>query len=169
MTPPAPDTARHSGPDATLPASGPALRDGDGNHAGRALLLVMLDIDPSVNEDEFNRWYFEEHISERLACPGFISARRFIAVHGQPRYLALYEIDSPDALSTPQYQDLARSPTTGNSVQHPTGSPRTFTMLQAFRNPTRNVYLEIQLLAASDSPTDAAQPTTLFDSGDPSA
>jgi hypothetical protein len=77
-------------------------------------------------------------------------------VRGQPRYLALYEIDSPDALATPQYQKLARSTTTGNSVEHPTGSPRTFTMLQAFRNPTRNVYLEIQLPAASDSPTDAA-------------
>jgi hypothetical protein len=116
----------------------------------------MLDIDPSVDEDEFNRWYFEEHIPERLACPGFISARRFIAVHGQPRYLALYEIDSPDALTTPQYQKLARSPATGNSVEHPTGSPRTFTMLQAFRNPTRNIYLEIQPPTASDSPPGTA-------------
>jgi hypothetical protein len=129
--------------------SGRELRGGTANHTGRALLLVMLDIDLSVDEDEFNRWYFEEHIAERLACPGFISARRFIAVHGQPRYLALYEIDSPDALTTPQYQKLARSPTTGNSVEQPTGTPRTFTMLQAFRNPTRNIYLEIQ------SPTDS--------------
>jgi hypothetical protein len=115
----------------------------------------MLDIDPSVDEDEFNRWYFEEHISERLACPGFISARRFVAVHGQPRYLALYEIDSPDALATPEYQELARSPATGNSVDRPTGSSRTFTMLQAFRNPTRNVYREIQPLADSDPPGSA--------------
>jgi hypothetical protein len=30
----------------------------------------MLDIDPSIDEDEFNRWYFEEHIRERLACRG---------------------------------------------------------------------------------------------------
>jgi hypothetical protein len=110
----------------------------------------LLDIDSSVDEDEFNRWYFDEHIAERLACPGFISARRFVAVHGQPRYLALYEIDGPDALATPEYQGLARSPVTGNSVDRPSGSPRTFTMLRAFRNPTRNVYREIQPLAVGD-------------------
>jgi hypothetical protein len=131
----------------------PVHPDGTANHTGSALLLVMLDIDPAVDEDEFNRWYFEEHIAERLACPGFISARRFIAVHGQPRYLALYEIDSPDALTTSEYQNLARSSATGNSVEHPTGTPRTFTMLQAFRNPTRNIYLEIQPPVAGGSPT----------------
>jgi hypothetical protein len=139
--------AGRSEPVPTQPTSGPALPDSPADDTGRALLLVLLDIDSSVDEDEFNRWYFEEHIRERLACPGFISARRFVAVHSHPRYLALYEIDSPDALATPEYQELARSPAIGNSVERPSGSPRTFSMLRAFRNPTRNVYREIQPLA----------------------
>jgi hypothetical protein len=130
-TPSTPDVAGGAGSQPALPT-------------GQALLLVMLDIDPSVDEGDFNRWYFDEHIAERLACPGFISARRFVAVQGQPRYLALYEMESPDALTTPEYQRLARSSITGNSVEHPVGTARTFAMLQAFRNPTRNVYLEIQ-------------------------
>jgi hypothetical protein len=110
----------------------------------RALLLVMLDIDPSIDEDEFNRWYFAEHIAERLECPGILSARRFRAVTSEPRYLALYELESPEALETNEYQELARSRLTGNSVDVPRGSDRTFAMLDGFRNTTRNVYVELE-------------------------
>jgi len=39
------------------------------------LLLFMTDIDPAL-EGEFNRWYEEEHLDERMAIPGFITARR---------------------------------------------------------------------------------------------
>jgi hypothetical protein len=109
-----------------------------------ALLLVMLDIDPSIDEDEFNRWYFEEHMPERLACPGFISARRFAAVEASPRYLALYEIEGPEAVQTEEYRSLARSRTTGNAVDNPKGSPRTFAMLEGFRSPKRNMHMEIE-------------------------
>jgi hypothetical protein len=103
----------------------------------------MLDIDPSIDEDEFNRWYFAEHVAERLACPWVLSARRFRAVAGQPRYLALYELARPEALETPEYRSLARSRLTGNSVDQPVGSERTFAMLDGFRNPRRDVYVEV--------------------------
>ena len=59
------------------------------------LLLFMTDIDPA-HEDEFNRWYEEEHLGERMAIPGFLSARRFQAVQGTPKYLAIYDLESPD-------------------------------------------------------------------------
>ena len=39
---------------------------------GKGLLLVMMDIDPEY-EGEFNRWYNEEHVPERLSVPGFLS------------------------------------------------------------------------------------------------
>jgi hypothetical protein len=107
------------------------------------LLLVMLDIDAAIDEDEFNRWYFAEHIAERLACPGVLAARRFRAVVGEPRYLALYELETPDALETEEYRSLARSRLAGNSVAEPRGSARTFAMLDGFRNATRNVYVEV--------------------------
>jgi hypothetical protein len=73
------------------------------NESPRALLLVMMDIDPE-HEEDFNRWYSEEHVPERLSVPGFVSARRFRAVEGSPRYLALYELDSPDVLQSDAYR-----------------------------------------------------------------
>jgi hypothetical protein len=72
---------------------------------GSGLLLVAADIDPE-NEVDFNRWYDEEHIAERLTCPGFVRARRFTALEGGPKYLALYELESPAALETDFYKNL---------------------------------------------------------------
>jgi hypothetical protein len=107
------------------------------------LLLVMLDVDPSVDEDEFNRWYFEEHVAERLACPGFVSARRFKIVEGEPRYLAIYELEGPEALQSEQYLEMAHSPEIGNNVENPVGSKRTLDMLGSFRGVIRNIYREV--------------------------
>ena len=72
---------------------------------GTGLLLVMIDIDPAYEED-FNRWYEEEHLPERLGCPGFLSARRFVSVEGEPKYLALYELDNPEVLETDAYKAM---------------------------------------------------------------
>ncbi|MFY9877786.1 MAG: hypothetical protein WCD65_03780 [Pseudolabrys sp.] len=54
----------------------------------QGLLLVMADIDPAIERD-FNQWYEQEHLSERMAIPGFLRARRFTAIEGSPKYLAL--------------------------------------------------------------------------------
>jgi hypothetical protein len=62
------------------------------------LLLMMTDIDPA-NEADFNRWYEEEHLDERMRIPGFINARRFTALEGGPKYLALYDLESPEYCS----------------------------------------------------------------------
>jgi hypothetical protein len=107
------------------------------------LLVVMLDVDPSVDEDEFNRWYFEEHVAERLSSPGFLSARRFKIVEGEPRYLAIYELEGPEALQTEQYLEMAHSPEIGDNVENPVGSRRTLDMLGSFRGVIRNIYREV--------------------------
>ena len=52
------------------------------------LLLFMTDIN-AAHETEFHRWYEEEHIPERLAIPGFLTARRFQTLEGSPKYLAI--------------------------------------------------------------------------------
>jgi hypothetical protein len=59
-------------------------------------------------EEEFNAWYDEEHLAERLAIPGFRSALRWVAdvPAGAGKYLATYELDSVEVLSSPAY--LAR-------------------------------------------------------------
>lgn len=72
---------------------------------GSSLLFVMIEVDPDF-EDELNRWYEEEHIPERLACEGFLNARRFQAVEGAPKYLATYELESPEVLKGAAYKRL---------------------------------------------------------------
>lgn len=67
------------------------------------LLLVMMEIPPE-HEEEFNRWYNEEHVPERLSIPGIVRARRFQAIEGSLKYLALYELESPDVLDTDAYK-----------------------------------------------------------------
>lgn len=73
----------------------------------RGLLLTMTEPPPQMAE-EFNAWYDGEHLPERLAIPGFRSARRWVAdvAPGEGRYLATYELDAEAVLSSPEY--LAR-------------------------------------------------------------
>jgi hypothetical protein len=68
----------------------------------RGLLLTLTE-PPAAMEEEFNAWYDTEHIPERLAIPGFRSARRW--VEGRS-YLATYELDSAKVLESADY--LAR-------------------------------------------------------------
>ncbi len=71
----------------------------------RALLHFTTDIDPAM-ECEFHRWYEDEHIPERMAVPGFQRALRFRAISGGPKFLALYDIESPDVLRSDAYLRL---------------------------------------------------------------
>src|ERR1700679_1992546 len=71
--------------------------------AGTGMLLTSMDIDPS-DEAEFNRWYDREHLEERVAIPGFLEARRYIAHQGSPKYLSLYSTDEFDVLDSPAYR-----------------------------------------------------------------
>ena len=73
------------------------------NDRARGLLSIWTDVEP-VHEADFNRWYDREHMQERVAIPGFQSARRFIAVGDCPRpYLALYYTDTLDVFRSEPY------------------------------------------------------------------
>lgn len=69
----------------------------------RGLLAVWTDI-PAALEADFNAWYDREHLAERASIPGFLNARRYIAVSAQPRYFALYETRSVAVLTSPEYR-----------------------------------------------------------------
>ena len=73
----------------------------------RGLLLTLTEPPPAM-EEEFNAWYDEEHLPERLAIPGFRSATRWVAdvPAGQGKYLATYELESAAVLQSATY--LAR-------------------------------------------------------------
>jgi hypothetical protein len=69
------------------------------------ILVTTVDIAPEA-EVEFNRWYNEVHLPEILACPGFVSCSRYEAVFGEPRYIAIYQLESEDALHTPEMRQV---------------------------------------------------------------
>src|ERR1700682_1498390 len=99
--------------------------------APRALLHVRLDTD-AADEDEFNRWYDEEHIPERLACPGFLGARRVKSVEGSPAYLTIYDLEGVTSPEQPAYKALSTN-----------RSERTKKMVASMRSLSRTVFVEM--------------------------
>jgi hypothetical protein len=71
--------------------------------AGKGMLLTSMNIEPS-DEPEFNRWYDREHLEERVAIPGFLEARRYVAHQGNPKYLSLYSTETFEVLDSPAYR-----------------------------------------------------------------
>lgn len=68
----------------------------------KGLLLVTME-PPAAFEEEFNDWYDTEHFPQRRGLPGFETASRWVCLSGWPRWLALYDLSSPEALKTPEY------------------------------------------------------------------
>jgi hypothetical protein len=71
-----------------------------------ALLIVTMEPSPPL-EEEFNDWYDTEHFPQRRTLPGFLSGSRWICLDGWPRYLALYVLESLNALATPEYHAVS--------------------------------------------------------------
>src|SRR5262249_41638932 len=83
----------------------------------RYKLLVLTNAVPG-RDDEFNRWYNEQHIPDALDVPGFAAAQRFAlapeqmpgAAPGRWRYLAIYDIES-DSLKATMTESMSRAGT----------------------------------------------------------
>ena len=76
---------------------------------GRLLFAISVDIDPEV-EDEWNEWYNSAHLPTVVGCPLYVAACRYKLERetaGMPRYWAVYEIESKEALRTPELQAIA--------------------------------------------------------------
>jgi hypothetical protein len=82
-------------------------------HIGRTVMVVMMDVDPA-DEEEFHRWYNQQHIPERLEIPGYVSARRFKLESGDDgmlKYMCLWEMEDSSALQHDMYQAQNADPT----------------------------------------------------------
>ncbi len=101
------------------------------------LLAVWMDIAPDL-EGELNRWYEEEHLPERVAIPGFLSARRYESSRGDPKYVALYDLDSPSVLSSDAYMKVRNNAT-----------PWTSRILPRLASSIRNEYELVQTIGAT--------------------
>ena len=77
---------------------------------GAGMLMVWCDV-PADKEADFNRWYNEEHLAERLSVPGFLSAARYEAVKGGPKHLAVYELENAAVMESEAYKKVSNNPT----------------------------------------------------------
>ncbi len=76
-----------------------------------ALLLNAMNVDPE-GEDDFNKWYDEEHIPALAAVPGTLCARRFKAPESQLKYVALYHLTSPEVVLSDAWKKAVDTPWT---------------------------------------------------------
>src|SRR5205814_8088337 len=70
---------------------------------------VYVDIGDQ-NVQEFNEWYHKDHLPELLSVLGILSAARYEAVKGGPKYLACYELESVVVMQTPAFNSRPRTP-----------------------------------------------------------
>jgi hypothetical protein len=75
--------------------------------ARNGFLLVLMQ--PPVNiEEEFNAWYDSEHVPERSAVPGVLTAIRFSSISAAaPKYLAMYDLETESVLESDAYKRVA--------------------------------------------------------------
>jgi len=75
------------------------------------ILAVWNDCD-RTREAEYESWYRNEHLPERVGVPGFRAGRRYEAVGGaSPRFFTYYEVDAPGVLVSPAYLERSNNPT----------------------------------------------------------
>src|SRR5919106_5494481 len=92
---------------------GVGLSDGGSTMAENqpmGLLGVWLHVPPE-REEEFNAWYNTEHIQQITSIPGFINGRRYLALEGVPKYLALYELHDETITAGGEFQHVMANPT----------------------------------------------------------
>ncbi len=111
---------------------------------GDGLIMVYCYV-ATEHEEEFNHRYNEEHIPERLSIPGVLNAARYQAVEGGPRYLACYELTSPEAWYAEAWQKWLRNPTAWSQRMSPSVIGTTY-----IRNLYRRIYPQ-------DVPAETAQ------------
>ena len=75
---------------------------------GTGLMIVWADI-PAEMEDDFNRWYNEEHLAELLSVPGVLSAARYEATSSGPKHMAVYELESAAVVETDAFKNRPRT------------------------------------------------------------
>ena len=75
------------------------------------ILAVWNDCD-RTREAEYESWYRNEHLPERVGVPGFRFGRRYEAIGGaSPRFFTYYELDAPGILVSAPYLERSNNPT----------------------------------------------------------
>lgn len=91
------------------------------------MLFVASDVEPA-DEVDFNRWYDQEHVEERVRIPGFLSGARYFSLEGGRKYLGLYRTESLAVFGSPGYRAAFEKQT-----------PWSVANLERMRQPVRRV------------------------------
>jgi hypothetical protein len=104
------------------------LATGSARSAGAETYYFFVFSNPVVgHEDEYNKWYNEQHAADVVAVPGFVTAQRFVKnelplyrmVDLQvPKYLIIYKIVTDDVEAV--FGEVNRRLKTGETVISPT-------------------------------------------------
>lgn len=110
---------------------------------GKGVLAIWNGIDRE-QEDEFLKWHVHEHIPDRIALPGFLRGRRYIALDGFPKYFNFYETASIADLDSPAYRQSLNHPSqwTGQVVSHFRDTSRTICQVASTRGRGEGAVLE---------------------------
>ena len=71
---------------------------------GKAVMVVFMEPAEGTKQ-EFNDWYNQYHVPERVSVPGILSARRYELCDGEGaiKYLAIYELEDEAVLQGEAY------------------------------------------------------------------
>ena len=109
------------------------------------LLFVGLEVTAEM-EDEFNKWYHEEHMALVMKVPGWRKGTRYFldsevgrgdgAGKLVCRYLAVHEFDNDKYMSTPEFKEATSTPWREEVMKGITGKEmRTFERVKVFKKP----------------------------------
>lgn len=78
---------------------------------GSGFLAIWSDVEPS-QETDYLHWLTREHTAERVGVKGFLATRVFRALGTDiRRFFILYELETPEVLSGPDYLARLNAPT----------------------------------------------------------
>ena len=77
---------------------------------GKAAVAIWHDPAPEARA-EYYEWHNREHMAERVGIRGFLRGRRYAAIDGKPEFFTLYEAESLDVLTGPDYTARLNNPT----------------------------------------------------------
>ena len=80
--------------------------------AGEAVVAIWNGLADGAL-DNFYDWHMNEHMSERVAIPGFLRGRRYVADDAatQPQFFTLYELQTLEVARGPDYANRLNAPT----------------------------------------------------------
>lgn len=69
------------------------------------VLMVMMEPPPEL-ESQYDDWYQLELIPDHLRVPGITVGSRWVCLSGWPRHMAMYDLQSLDALHSDGYRSI---------------------------------------------------------------